>query len=400
MEGILKTLRDNKFRRGREGESFLRLFVSERLIQGAATAMLSIFLPIFLYEVTGGLFILVGLYYATLSLLYMIFLAPGMKLINHIGFSHSLILGGALCVVTNILLFLLTPENAHQFFVPIMFAMVGYWIFHWVPFHVDFTIFSTRENRNRQVSIFMATLAFMGIVGPILAGFIIANAGYQALFAVAVALLIAATISYVFVPEIESQFQWGIRHTWRQLFERKYRNILIGEYANGAEKVVSLIVWPIFLFEILNGDVLEIGAVSTVVVASTIFIQLLLGKYLDGHNLSLKKTLQYGNALYALGWIIKIFVFSTMQVFLVGLYHNIVKIFAKTPFATILYDVSAEQGRYVDEVTVLREMAQHFGRASGIIVIAFLSVFVPIAWTFVIAAVASIAMNLVYYTKD
>lgn len=386
--------------KGREDESFLRLFVSTRLIQGTATAMLSIFLPIFLYEVTGGLFILVGLYYATVSLLYMIFLAPGMKVINHIGFSHSLILGGVLSVVMNGLLFLLTPDNADQLFVPIMFAMVGYWIFHWVPFHVDFTLFSTHEHRNRQVSMYMATIAFMGVVGPILAGFIIANAGYQVLFGVAVALLLAATISYAFVPETNTKFQWSIKHTWRQLFARKYRNVLIGEYANGAEQVVNLIVWPIFLFEILDGDVLEIGAVSTVVVAVTVFVQLFLGKYLDGHSSSLRTTLRYGSFLYAVGWIVKIFVLSTVQVFFVGLYHNIMRIFARTPLAAILYDVSAEQGSYVDEVTVLREMAHHFGRATSVIVVAFLSVFIPIAWTFVIAALASIAFNLVYYVQE
>lgn len=399
MEGVVEALRRNRFRKGKENESFLKLFVSKRLIQGASTAMLSVFLPIFLYEITDRVFFLVGVYYAAISLLYVLFLAPGMKVVNKIGFSHSLVVGGVLSVVMNTLLFFLSPENAHNLFIPIMFAMVGYWIFHWVPFHVDFALFSTHENRGRQVSLSMATIAFMGAVGPILAGFIVANAGYQALFGVCIALLIAATVSYAMVPETSTKFVWSIRHTWRQLFHKKYRPIVIGEFANGAERIVNIVVWPIFLFEILNGNVLEIGFVSTIVVAVTVAVQLFLGKHLDKHVGSMKNSLKYGSWLYAIGWIIKIFVLSTVQVFFVGLYHNIVRIFARTPFMAIIYDMSAEQGKYVDEVTVLREMAHHLGRATSLLAIAVLAVFMPIAYTFVIAAAASIAINLIYNTQ-
>lgn len=399
MERILQKFKSNRFKEGMEAEGFLRLFISKRLIQGASTALLSIFMPIFLYEVSGGLFVVVGAYYATISLLYVLFLAPGMKVVNKIGFSHSLVVSALLALVMNALLFFLNHENLPVLLPVIMIAMVSYWIFHWVPFHVDFALFSTHESRSRQVSLSFAVIAFMGIVGPILAGFIIANAGYPAIFGIAMVLMSVAAVSYLFVPETVTKYEWGIRNTWRELFNPEHRNILAGEYANGAETVINLVVWPIFLYEILSGDLLEIGAVSTVVLAITIIVQLFIGGYLDKHSGSLKKTLQFGSGLYAFGWVLKIFVLSTLQVFLVGLYHNVVRIFTRTPFASIMYDMSAEQGKYVDEFTVLREMSNHLGRASSLIVIAFLSIFIPISWTFVIAAAASIALNLVYYTS-
>ncbi len=144
----------------------------------------------------------------------------------------------------------------------------------------------------------------------------------------------------------------------------------------------------------------EIGAVSTVVVGATIIIQLLVGRYLDKHAGSNKKTLQVGSTLYAIGWILKIFVLSAAHVFFVGLYHNIVKIFTKTPYDAILYDISAEQGKYVDEFTVLRQMANNYGRAASLIVVSALTLFIPIGWTFVLAAAASIALNMVYRAAD
>jgi hypothetical protein len=151
---------------------------------------------------------------------------------------------------------------------------------------------------------------------------------------------------------------------------------------------------------VLDGDVFEIGAVSTIVVGATIVIQLFIGKYLDNNAGSKEKTLRVGSSLYALGWIFKIFVLSAAQVFLVGLYHNIVKIFTHTPFSAILYDMSAEQGRYVDEFTVLREMSGHLGRATSLLAISALTLFIPIGWTFVLAAGASLALNVVYRIEN
>ena len=398
MEGIANVLRRHRRRVGKRGDNngFLKLFISKRLIQGAATAILGVFVPIFLYETTGQHFYIVGLYYALLSVLYVLFLVPGMHVANRIGFSRSLVLGGVFSVILYGIMFFLNADNYWYLLIPLTVAIVGFRIFHWVPFHVDFTLFTKDGERGRQVSLSFATIAFMGVIGPILAGFIITHAGYEALFGTAVALLVAATISYAFVPETPTRFEWSWRETWQRLRGRDMRPVVVGEFANGAETVVNVVVWPIFLFEILNGDVFEIGAVSTIVVGATIIIQLLLGKYLDRGADSKERTLRVGSSLYALGWIFKIFVLSAAHVFFVGLYHNIVKIFTRTPFSAILYDMSADQGKYVDEFTVLREMSAHSGRAVSLIVISWLAFFIPIGWTFVIAAVASIALNMVY----
>lgn len=394
----MRTLRrvQGRVRRDSDDDGFLKLFISKRLIQGAATAILGIFVPIFLYETSGQLFYVVGGYYALLSFLYFFALIPGMYVINRIGFSHSLVYGGVASVIMYGVMYFLTPENLWYLLGPLALIITVFRVFHWVPFHVDFTLFTKPGERGRQVSLSFATIAFMGVVGPILAGFIISNAGYDALFGTAVVLLIAATISYAYVPETLTQYEWGWAETFRNFFARENRPVVIGEFANGAETIVNAIVWPIFLYEVLSGDIFEIGAVSTVVVGSTIAIQLFLGGKLDKGKDSKEKTLRVGSTLYAIGWIFKIFVLSAAHVFFVGLYHNIVKIFTQTPFSAILYDMSADQGKYVDEFTVLREMASHAGRGLCLVVISILALFIPIGWTFLIAAVASIALNLVY----
>jgi YQGE family putative transporter len=375
---------------------FIKLFISKRLIHGAATALLGIFVPIFLYETAGEVFWVVGVYYAFLSFLYVLFLVPGMHVANKIGFSHTLVLGGVCSVILYTIMYFMTPDNILYLLAPLSVAIVAFRVFHWVPFHVDFTLFTEAGERGRQVSLSFATIAFMGVIGPILAGFIISNAGYQALFGTSVVLLIAATISYAFVPETRTHFDWGWLETWKKFFSLEHRSVVVGEFANGAEVVVNLIVWPIFLYVLLDGNVFDIGAISTVIVGATIVIQLLVGRYLDRETSSKERTLKIGSTLYAVGWVFKIFVLSTLHVFIIGLYHNIVKIFTATPYSAILYDMSSDKGDYVDEFTVLREMAGHLGRTACLLVVAVATLFIPLAWTFVLAALASIALNLVY----
>jgi len=396
MESTISALRDTKGRFQKRDTGFMQLFISKRLIHGAAAALAGIFVPIFLYETSGYNFFVVGGYYALLSLMYALLLVPSMSITNRLGFSKTLVLSGICSIITYIFLFYLTPENILTLMWPLAASIVAFRLFHWVPFHTDFALFTTAGKRGKQVSLSFAAIAFMGAIGPIAAGFIVANAGYTALFGTIIVLLVAATISYAYVPETMTHFDWSWKETWRQFRSKERRGLMVGEFANGAETIVNIIVWPIFLYTILDGDLFSIGAISTIIVGVTIVLQLLLGRYLDGKGHDKTRTLKVGSFLYAIGWILKIFVLSAAQVFFVGLYHNIVRIFSHTPFSAIVYDMSADQGSLVDEYTVIREMANHLGRASALLGVAILTLYIDIGWTFFIAVAASLALNMVY----
>lgn len=384
---------------GGRKDGFMQLFISKRLIQGLATAMLGMFVPIFLYETTGEEFWIVGFFYAAVSIGYALFLVPGMTITNKIGFSRTLAFGTIFSVFQFIILFFTDETNIWYMLFPLVVLMVGYRVFHWVPYHVDFTAFTKGGERGRDVSLMFATIAFMGMLGPILAGYIVQNSGYELLFAIAVVLLTLSGISYLYVPAVDEKFTWTYKETLQQLFSPRFRNVLIGEMANGAEVIISLIAWPIFLYIVLDGNMLEIGALSTVIVAVTIVVQIFVGKHMDAKNDNKIQTLKRGSMLYAVGWIFKIFVISAGQIFFVGLYHNITRIFIKTPYSAILYDMSGEQGKYVDEFTVMREMASHMGRAIALGLMVVLTLLFSIEWSFLLGVVAAIAINAIYQAQ-
>jgi len=396
MDGIIKALRFTRGRKAKKGEGFVQLFISKRLIHGSATALLGIFVPIYIYTTTGEKFWILGLFYASVFFFYAVLLVPSMFITNRIGFSRSLVLAGAISVA-QMLVWYFVPESAVLNWLWLLLVlMILFRLFHWVPYHVDFTLFNREGERGKSLSLTFATIAFMGVVGPIASGFILEQTNYNVLFAISIVLFVAATISYAFVPETKTKFTWTFKQTIKKIFSPELRGHNLGTFASGAETAVTLIVWPIFLYEIFNGDFLDIGIVSTFTVAFTIAIQFFVGKHIDKTKGNSIKTLKIGSTLYAIGWILKMFVFSITQVFFVGLYHNITKIFTQTPFATILYDLSGDQGKYVDEYTVVREISNNAGRVVSLLIVSAVAFVLPINFTFILAAFASIALNMVY----
>ncbi|MCG2809306.1 MAG: hypothetical protein L6275_03130, partial [Candidatus Portnoybacteria bacterium] len=98
--------------------------------------------------------------------------------------------------------------------------------------------------------------------------------------------------------------------------------------------------------------------------------------------------------LYSAGWVVKIFITTAFHIFMVGAYHSVAKIFLRTPFDALTYEIAANQGHFVDEFTVLHEIAINFGKALMVLLIVVISFYLAIQWTFILAAASAIVFNL------
>jgi len=228
---------------------------------------------------------------------------------------------------------------------------------------------------------------------PILSGYLIARFGFDFVFIIAIILYLVSGLFYINLPRTKEKFDWSYRQSWVEFFKKKNEKVVLAFMANGAESIVGGVVWPIFIFELLKGDYLKVGYLSAVIVVATIILQFFIGHRLDNGG-NKEKVLKFGSLLYSLGWIIKIFVVTAFHIFIVGIYHNIMRIFTKTPFNVLTYDLAIDQGHYVDEFTVLHEMSIHTGKILAVIFIIFLSFFLPLQWTFLLAAASSISLNM------
>lgn len=231
------------------------------------------------------------------------------------------------------------------------------------------------------------------------AGYVIQTWSIQVLFFVAVLAYTAGMIPFGIVPRTNEKFSWTYTHVWRELFSKANRGVVWSSIAMGVEEMIGVVIWPIFIFLLLRGDYFKVGAVSSLVVGTTVLIQYMFGRQLD--KISKKdRILKAGSALYALGWIIKIFVATAFHVFIVGIYHKITRVVTDTSYDTIFYELAADQGHYVDEFTVLSEMAIQIGKILGVTLIAVLALYVTLKWTFLIGAVASLAFTTLSMARE
>ena len=218
------------------------------------------------------------------------------------------------------------------------------------------------------------------------------------MFVVAIIIYLLSGIAYLTIPETNEKFIWGYIETWKNFLSKKMIKDMGAFAANGAEEIVGMIVWPIFIFELLKGDYLKIGFIATLIIGVTVILQLFIGKYLNNEKTE-EKMLKFGTIFYALGWIFKIFIATSFHIFIVDVYHNIMSVFTKTPFDALTYEISADQGHYIDEFTVLREIAINLGRSIMIVLIIAMFLFFSIQWTFILAAIASLFLNLLREKK-
>lgn len=380
---------------------------SARMILRISGALLGLFLPIFLYTLFDFNLKYVIYYYLIGNIAYFLLVAFGATYLNKIGLRRSFrisIVLGALYYVTfyfiekqsDLINFSFGNNSIFILLVWNIIILTLHRIMYWIPLHTDLAKFTDKKDRAKQLSAIEATTLALGAIGPVFAGWVLLNYNYDVLFIIAILVFLIALIPLISLPRTRERFSWSYTQTWKEFLSKKRRSTVFAFMGDGAESVVGVIIWPIFIYELLEGNYFEIGALTSLIVFVTIFLQLGVGGFTDKHNK--KRMLHWGSAFYAIGWIVKIFIVTAFHIFIASAFHNLTKIFARTPFDAISYDRAADQGHYVDEYTVIHEMALQFGKIISLTFILILIPFFEIQWIFIIAAFASIAMN--YLAND
>jgi MFS family permease len=366
---------------------------SNIIIDQIGSGLVGLFLPIFLWEKLGSLQHVL-LYYLAVHVIYVIVVVFGAKIMSHIGQKASMILAVPFKVLFFGGLYYLSLGYPVMIFIALMlFAVEMRMMLFWVPYHTDFAEFTNKKDRGRIIGYLSAISSLVSIFIPIIAGWVIFNHGYDVLFLMAMLLVGVSVIPLFLVRPTYEKFSLSFIQTWQEIFSRKNRRMILSYSADGIENVVSTLIWPIFIFQLLNGDFLKVGAISSLIVLAAVAMKLVMGAYTD--RFDKRKLLRFGSSLYAVGWIVKMFVGSSFHIFVVSTYHNFAAVAMRTPLRALIYEKAADSGHYVDELTVLREIAFNLGKAVGIVLLLLLVNMVGLQWTFVLGAIASLFVNLI-----
>ena len=367
---------------------------SNRLIGFVASSLIGIFLPIFLYEFFGMSLNAVLLWFGINFLVKTPFFVPAAKLFSRIGLIRSMMIGTVGLALAYLMFFLLdhgTPMNPYLLMGIAVFGFGLTSTLYWSPFHIDFAKFSSKKHRGVQVGMFYATQRLFSVVAPIIAAFLIAHFGYYASFLGGMLLTLASILPLFFLPSYQVHYEFGFWETFQKLFSKKFRAMSLSMMALGAEDIVGTVVWPVFLFSVFQGNYLKVGAVTAVIVVIAFLLEYIVGK--DTDTFSPRKMLKIGSWVYAFGWISKGFVDTILGVFAASTFHSFGSIMMRTPLDTLSYQQAADSGHYIDEYTVLREMALNIGRVLILFVLIPITTTFSITSSFLLAAFVSLGVN-------
>jgi MFS family permease len=365
---------------------------SNIVIDQIGSGLIGLFMPIFLWQKFGNLN-RVLLYYLVVWVGYSVLVFFGAKLMSVVGLKMSMILSVPFKLLNYGCLYYLSLGYAVLPFTILMIvAMEARMMLFWVPYHTDFAKFTHKANRGRVMAFLSSISSLVAIVIPIIAGWIIISHGFNVLFLISSVLIGVSIVPLFLVRPTFEKFTFSFKETWVNLFGRRHRRMVLSRFADGIQTIIGAVVWPIFIFQVLNGDFLKVGAISSAIVLITVVLKLVMGSYTD--KFSKRKLLHWGSAFYAIGWIFKMFVSTGFEIFIASSYHNLTSVVMRTPMDALLYEKASDSGHYVDEMTVLREIAVNLGKAIGILIIFAVVGALGFQWAFILAAVASLFINL------
>jgi hypothetical protein len=211
--------------------------------------------------------------------------------------------------------------------------------------------------------------------------------------------MLTSIVPLLFLPKHKVKFEFGFIETFKKVYSKQYRSMTISMMAYGAEGVVGVTVWPIFLYIVFSGNYFNVGGFASIIVLISLALQLFIGQKTD--RVSKKKLIKIGSGVYALGWVFKGLVETVAGVFAASTFHSLGSIILRTPIDVLSYDQAADSGHYIDEYTLLREISLTIGRASMLLLLIFVTYYYSIGVSFIIAAVVSLGVNqLVNYHAE
>jgi len=365
------------------------LYTSRTIIL-IASGFVGLFLPVFLLQQYQSLEITIW-FYLVGWVMYMFLVVPGAKMMNILGIKEALMLSLPFLAIFYVALYFFENDILSWTIVSLV-TLTFYRMLYWIPFHTDFARLTQTKNRGKQLAMLDAFSSLLGIVIPVISGFLIMQFGFQLVFVIVIILILVAIIPLNFLPKVTEKFTWSYKKTWREFFARSNRKMMVTYMADGAENWIGGVLWPIFIWQLLEGKYLEVGALTSIITLIAVVLKLVIGDYTD--KINKRKLMNFGSVLYSIGWIVKMFITTAFHIFMASTYHAFALILLRTPFDALVYEKAADSGHYLDEYSALREMYLQFGRAVVMIIILVLLNYLSLNFVFFLAAIASLLVNL------
>jgi len=281
------------------------------IIINLGVGMVAVFEPIYLFYIGYSLDFIM-LFYFLVYLIYLFVMPLGARFACYFGTERSMVLASIFLAALYFSLFYI-QYDAKFFYVSIIFYALEK-VFYWPAYHADFARHIAMTESGREVSSINVAVSLMYVIGPIIAGSLIAWGGFGWLFSVVSIIFLLSNIPLLTTKERYRRHSFSYRESFKTLFQGLRQKALIS-YLGYAEEVALIIIWPIFISVIVK-DNLEVGLIMGFSIMASIVISILAGRFVD--NYSKHKILRFSSISHALIWFLRVLVTTAFGVFVVN----------------------------------------------------------------------------------
>ncbi|GGK09093.1 hypothetical protein GCM10007063_34380 [Lentibacillus kapialis] len=249
---------------------------------------------------------------------------------------------------------------------------IGYG-FYWLAFNVLTFEITEPESRDFFNGFLGILQSFAGMVGPLLAGTIIAsmqeNVGYSVIFTISFILFIGAVICSFFIKRRQAE---GLFHFKRILMERSHnknwKRILNAHVSQGLREGIFLFVISVWVY-ITTQSEFALGMFNLFLSGLSFVLYFIVTKWVKP-SLRKKSILTGALILYFSIYII-LFDISYTQLMVYAAFIGIAYPIVNVPYASLTYDVIGKARKAKElrvEYIVVRELFVNIGRVTSIVI--------------------------------
>lgn len=328
-----------------------QLYIS-MAIRSFGISLVALFIPIYLhikleYSLNDTLS------YFFVGAVFFLFCTPLAAIISRkIGLKHIILLSVPFYVINLYLLFLLTQVSIPLWIIGAV-GGVGSALF-WFGFHYIFFLLSDKKHRGNEVGIRLSTSLVAAFVGPTLGGFLIQQVGFHSVFIFAAISLLIAALFLLLSDDIKTKYHFSIK----SIFDIHSTNLAIFYTSRGMIDTGVTVVWPLFLFYILQ-NYTSLGITQSLVTVGSIILIFFSGKWVD--HQSKKRVVRIFSFFEAINWVLRSLISTIIHVLGVTIFGSLTSGIMAPALTAMEYDEGISKkdraGYFVH-----REMFLSFGR--------------------------------------
>lgn len=319
-------------------------------VRSFSTAIVGLFVPLYLYNDLGYTFQETIFYYIGFALFFAIFTPLTAKFCSKYGVKHSIISSVPFYITSLVLLFLLPYYDIPL----ILISLVGgiSLAFYWMGMNLLFFLNSNHDHRGAEVGKSMA-FKIIGIsAGPFVGGIIISYFGFAYAYIASGILFILSNLILFLSEENHVKYHFS----FKQVINKNHWKDSLYFIGRGSEVMANGVIWPLFIFFIL-GSYLSLGIVGTILSGVSAILLIIVGKVSDKKDK--RKMVRTSSLFEALAWIFRSLVQTTTHIYVATIFASIVNGIRKSPLMALEYDKAKDEAA---SYFVSREISMCMGR--------------------------------------